>query len=90
MNWPGEIRFLRVRRPCVVADVSSGGASIRADGVPEGIIDVKLVLAGGPPIAATVAWRARGRIGLRFRAEQDWIGAIGAGRFDPAAPAVPG
>ncbi|MGH7088321.1 MAG: hypothetical protein ACREFQ_05420 [Stellaceae bacterium] len=85
VTWPAELRFLRLRRACVVFDISCTGASIGACDVPGSVAEATLVLAAGPPIAATIAWRAGDRIGLSFRLEQDWIGAMSARRFDPAA-----
>lgn len=86
VNWPAELRFLRTRLACVVIDISCTGACIRAEGVPDGVGELKLILASGPPIAASLAWRDRDRFGLRFAAEQDWIGGIGVRRIDWAAP----
>lgn len=85
VNWPAEVRFNRLRRACVVIDISRAGASIRMDGLPEGVSELRLVLDTAPPIAAALAWRTRNRIGLRFLSEQEWLDELGRRRFDAAA-----
>lgn len=85
VEWPAELRFWRMRRACTVLDISCGGASISADGVPQGVRDLRLLLSAGPPIAASLAWRQQNRIGLRFDAVHEWVLEIGGRRYDPAA-----
>jgi hypothetical protein len=85
VDWAGELRFLRVRRPCRVLDVSSSGAHVQIDGLPSAIRQVWLVLDQGPPIAASLVWRERNRIGLSFHGEQEWLAEMGRRRLDSAA-----
>ena len=44
-----------------------------------------LVIDRFPPISATVAWRNRDRVGLRFREDQDWFARVHKQRFDATA-----
>jgi hypothetical protein len=84
VHWPAELRFLRMRRACVVTDVSRLGARIEVEGMPPGVREVRLLLDIGPPIAAVLMWRRNDRIGLSFKREQEWLAEIGRCRFDSA------
>jgi hypothetical protein len=84
VNWPGELRFLGLRRACIVIDLSCAGAHVQVDGLPRGVRDVRLILEMGPPIAASLVWRRKDRLGLCFDREQDWIAELGRRRLDSA------
>ncbi len=84
-NWPAELRGGGVRIPCTVVEISSGGASVKIAGIPSGAAQLWLVIDKVAPIAAAVAWRERGRAGLRFIEEQAWVAESYRQRFDPAA-----
>jgi hypothetical protein len=73
VNWTAELRAGADRVPCVVLDVSSGGACLRIKHVPPGPGPLLLVAPTILPIPVAVAWRKRNRIGLRFLEEQQWV-----------------
>jgi len=84
-NWPAELRVKGARVPCSIVDISSSGASLKIDHVPEGDVPVWLVVHNMAPIQAETAWRKKHLLGVRFIEEQNWVGEYSARRFDPAA-----
>ena len=84
-NWPAELRVKGSRIPCSIIDISSSGASLRIEYVPDGDVPVWLVVDKRPPIAAETAWRKRQQLGIRFLEQQDWVRELTGRRFDPAA-----
>ena len=84
-NWPAELRIKGSRIPCSIVDISSTGASLRIDYVPEADLPVSLVVDKMSPIAAETAWKKRGQLGIRFLEEQTWVREVTDKRFDPAA-----
>jgi hypothetical protein len=84
-NWPAEIRVNGERKPCTVIDVSSGGAHLRLPHVTDGSATVWLIIDNAAPIPAAVAWRDKGRTGLRFSEEHNWVTELTRQRFDPTA-----
>jgi hypothetical protein len=84
-DWPAELRVKGSRIPCSIVDISSTGASLRIEYVPEGDIPVWLVVDKMPPIAAESAWRKRHQLGIRFLEPQAWVRELTDSRFDPAA-----
>jgi hypothetical protein len=84
-NWPAQLRIDAARVPCQVIDISVGGAKLDVDGLPKGIHRVWLVVDFLEPIAAELAWRRRGLLGLRFLKDHPDIARLQNRRFDPAA-----
>jgi hypothetical protein len=84
-NWPAELRAGDTRLPCTVMDVSSAGACIRINRLPDDKAALRLIVSQMGPIRATIAWRKGGRAGVRFQEDQEWILEAHKKRFDPAA-----
>jgi hypothetical protein len=84
-NWPGELRVKGARVPCSIVDISSTGANLKIDHVPDGDVAVWLVVENMAPIQAETAWRSKQHLGVRFIEEQKWVGEVSQRRFDPAA-----
>jgi hypothetical protein len=85
VNWPAEVRCGDKRLPCTIIDISSAGAQIQTDRLPDQTGRLWLVLDRAGPIPAVLAWRRNGRLGLRFLREQHWLHGLGAKRFDASA-----
>jgi hypothetical protein len=68
-----------------VVEISSGGASVKAAGIPSGATQLWLVIEQIAPVQAALAWRERGLIGLRFSEEQAWVAESYRRRFDASA-----
>ena len=66
-------------------DVSSDGANLIVESPPSGDGRLWLIVENVGPIAAQMAWRGKGRVGLCFLEEQDWVLQVSKQRFDPAA-----
>ncbi len=58
---------------CIVEDISDGGAKLRLGQPPPSEEAVSLVIAGYEPIAGSVAWRSRDRIGVTFNERQPFV-----------------
>jgi hypothetical protein len=84
-NWPAQLRVDAARIPCQIIDISVRGAKLDADWLPMGIGRVWLVVDFLEPIAAELAWRRRGLLGLRFLKDHPDISWLQNRRFDPAA-----
>lgn len=83
-NWPAELVLPGNRLPCIVVDISSWGAQLRLEAVPAERQRVHLNLETVGTIAAEVAWRRDGTVGLQFLEQQGWIRRLHAQRIDPA------
>jgi hypothetical protein len=68
-----------------VIEISSGGASVKAAGIPTGANQLWLVIEQIAPVQAALAWRERGLVGLRFTEEQPWVAESYRRRFDASA-----
>jgi hypothetical protein len=84
-NWPGEIRANGMKIACTILDVSSGGASLRAESGLGEASQLWLVVENVGPVAAEFAWQDKNRVGIRFLEEQDWVLQLCDQRFNPAA-----
>ena len=69
----------------MVMDVSSDGANLIVESPLSGDAPLWLIVKNVGPIAAQIAWRDKGRVGLCFLEEQDWVLQVSKQRFDPAA-----
>jgi PilZ domain-containing protein len=83
-NWPAEITSPAGRIPCTVLDISSWGAQLQLDRLPEERDRVWLVVDGIGTIAAQVVWQRDNIIGVQFVEQQGWIRRLHAQRLDPA------
>ena len=83
-NWPAEITSPAGRIACTVLDISSWGAQLRFDSVPEERERVWLVIEGIGTIAANVIWLRDGTMGVQFIEQQSWIRRLHSQRLDPA------
>ena len=84
-NWPARIKVGANRTMCTVMDMSNNGACLSFEDALEQDAALWLVIDRFPPISATVAWRKRDRVGLRFREEQEWVQHAHKKRFDATA-----
>lgn len=85
-DWPAQLTWATGTCDCIVLDVSSWGAKLRADSVPRGEL-VSLRIDGIGVIPATVVWRSDGVAGVRFRVQQGWVRRLSLQLFDEAATA---
>jgi hypothetical protein len=69
-NWLAALVTSTDRIPCIVEDISAGGAKLRVGPLPQSEEAVSLVIANYEPIAGLVAWRSGHRIGLTFNERQ--------------------
>jgi len=83
-NWPAELRSNGAKTNCTVADVSSDGANLLVESAIPGDVPLWLILENVGPIAAVLAWQEKGRAGLHFLDEQEWVFGVCKQRFDPA------
>ena len=74
-KWLAELHTAVDRMPCIVEDISAGGAKLLVGPMPSRGEAVALVVVDFGPVAARVAWRRGDRIGLRFAERQ--IGIAG-------------
>ena len=56
--------------PCLLVNISSGGAKVVCDAIPPRGTAVELILATGRRIPATTAWISDGALGLPFKTEE--------------------
>ena len=84
-NWMGQLWTPEGRAPCLVADISAIGAKLLVDHPFAKDIEVSLVIAGYPAVAARVAWCRRGWVGIHFEENQPAIFDL----VDKAAKATP-
>ena len=84
-NWPAELRSNGAKTNCTVADVSSDGANLLVESAIPGDAPLWLIVENVGPIAAVLAWQEKGRAGLHFLEEQEWVFQVCKQRFDPAA-----
>ena len=63
-----ELEWRGAAREVALVNLSSSGAMIRCDAIPNIGEGVTLALAGEAPVAALVRWVRDGRIGLHFTA----------------------
>jgi hypothetical protein len=59
--------------PCIVEDISDGGAKLRVGTPPPPDGGIALVIANYEPIDGFVAWRSGDRIGLTFNERQPFV-----------------
>ena len=52
--------------PCLLVNISSGGAKVVCDAIPPQGTEVELLLNTGRRIAAVTAWISDGALGLKF------------------------
>jgi PilZ domain len=71
-DWPAELTWTTGGCVCTVLDVSSWGAKVRAEQVPQGQ-SVSLRIDGVGVVPATVVWRNDGVAGVQFRVQQGWV-----------------
>jgi len=71
-DWPAELTWASGGCACTVLDVSSWGAKVRAERVPQGE-PVSLRIDGVGVIPATVVWWNDGVLGVQFRVQQGWV-----------------
>ena len=83
VDWLAKCGTAPDARACRILDISPDGASIKGS-IGEGDDSVLLFCENAAPIAATIAWRHEGRMGLRFDAPQAWVKNASARRFDAA------
>ena len=84
-NWPAELRSNGAKTNCTVADVSGNGAHLLVEAPINGDAPLWLIVENVGPIAAVLAWQGKGRAGLHFLEEQEWVLQVCKQRFDPAA-----
>ena len=84
-SWPAELRSNGAKTNCTVADVSSDGAHLLVESPISGDGPLWLIVENVGPIAAVLAWQEKGRAGLHFLEEQEWVFEVCKQRFDPAA-----
>jgi hypothetical protein len=84
-NWPAELRSNGAKTNCTVSDVSSDGANLLVESPISGDAPLWLIVENVGPIAAVLAWQEKGRAGLHFLEEQEWVFQVCRQRFDPAA-----
>ena len=85
-DWPAQVSWPNGSCICTVLDVSSWGAKVRAESVPQGEL-VSLRIDGIGVIPATVVWRSDGIVGVQFRVQQGWVRRLSMQLFDAATPA---
>src|SRR5271170_7817851 len=66
MLWSGTLQTARGPCPCIVVDLSRGGARVSGVATVEIGQSVTLVVAGMGLYRGTVAWRESGSIGIGF------------------------
>src|SRR5215469_7042002 len=72
-NWLATLVTSTDQILCIVEDISAGGAKLRVGLAPQSEEIVTLVIADYGPIPASVAWRSRDRIGLKFSEQQPLV-----------------
>jgi hypothetical protein len=85
-DWPAHITWANGSCICTVLDVSSWGAKLRAESVPQGEL-VSLRIDGIGVIPATVVWRSDGIAGVQFRVQQGWVRHLSMQLFNATPPA---
>lgn len=65
-KWLAELRTPDDRMPCIVEDISAGGAMLHVGSSPFEGETVSLTIVDFGPVTGSVAWRRGDRIGLRF------------------------
>ena len=84
VNLPAAIVTSADRTQCTVINISPAGACLAAGNV-EDTVPLWLIVDRKRPIPATIVWRKRDCVGLRFRTPQSWVDDASEQRFDPAA-----
>lgn len=65
--WPAELEAARLKLPCLVVDISSGGAKLRsADPIAANLNKFRLNIDSLGAFECAHVWEHDGRIGLRF------------------------
>jgi hypothetical protein len=85
VDWPAKCGAAGRLESCRVLDISPDGARIAGPVNSTGDNGVLLFFEHASPVRATIAWRHRDRVGLRFREQQSWIQDKCDRRFDAAA-----
>jgi hypothetical protein len=84
VNWRAKITAGTSRTECTVINISHTGACLSLGNVTDNV-PLWLTVDRKSPIPATIVWRKRDCVGLRFRKEQTWVDDTSDQRFDPAA-----
>jgi hypothetical protein len=85
VDWPAKCGAAGRMESCRILDISPDGARIVGPVNPAGDNGVLLFFEHASPVRATIAWRNKDRVGLRFREQQAWVQDNCARRFDAAA-----
>jgi hypothetical protein len=73
VNWLASLTTSSDQIPCIVEDISPGGAKLRVGLLPQSEETVTLIIVDYEPIVGVVAWRSGGRVGLKFRERQAFV-----------------
>jgi hypothetical protein len=85
VDWPARCGSPEVAAPCRILDISKDGARVSGMTKPSRDNSVLLYFENASPVSATIVWRDRDRVGLRFHQQQVWIQDNNERRFDAAA-----
>jgi hypothetical protein len=69
-RWLAELNTVADRIPCIVEDISAGGAMVHVGISPFEGESVTLTIVDFGPVTGSIAWRRGDRIGLRFDEQQ--------------------
>jgi hypothetical protein len=84
VNLPASIVTGADRIECMVTNISSAGACLALGNIKDAV-PLWLVVDRKRPIPATIVWRKRDSVGVRFRTHQNWVDEVSEERFDPSA-----
>jgi hypothetical protein len=74
VNWLATLVTAADEIPCIVEDISAGGARLRVGLLsPQSGEAVTLVIVNYAPIAGLIAWQSRQRVGLKFNERQPFV-----------------
>jgi hypothetical protein len=72
-NWLAALLTSTDQIPCIVEDISEGGAKLHVGALPPAEEVVTLVIANYQPIGGFIAWRSGDRIGVTFNERQPFL-----------------
>ncbi|HWC64224.1 MAG TPA: PilZ domain-containing protein [Rhizomicrobium sp.] len=84
VDWPARCGAPGMAAPCRILDISKDGARLSGLTKPSRDNSVLLFFEDAS-VSATIVWRDRDRVGLRFHQQQVWIQDNNERRFDAAA-----